>query len=210
MKKGNPAFTTFLDSKFIPLAPKIKLGISAALVLLPLVVFFFALYQPNSEKIDKLTNQKSTLAKEVMDVKAKAADLAKFEKELEEARLLFETASVLLPKDKEIPKLLKDISSLGRTAGLDFLTFKPLADIPKDFYAEIPVTINVRGPYHNMGYFFDQVSKLERIVSVTNVKMSSPKREGAEMFLTSDCTLVTYRFTNVELPKPTDKKKPKK
>jgi len=210
MKKGNSAFTTFLDSKFIPLAPKIKLGIAAVVVLLPLVVFFFAFYQPKSKEIQSLASKKSSLEKEVKDVKTKAADLAKFEKELEEARLLFESTSILLPKDKEIPKLLKDISSLGRSAGLDFLTFKPLADIPKDFYAEIPVTINVRGPYHNMGYFFDQVSKLERIVSVTNVKMSSPKREGTEMFLTSDCTLVTYRFTNVELPKPNDKKTKKK
>ena len=206
MKKGNSAFTTFLDGKFIPLAPKIKLGIAAVVALLPLMVFFFAFYQPKNDTINSLASQKSTLEKEVSDVKAKAADLAKFEKELEEARLIFEATSILLPKDKEIPKLLKDISSLGRSAGLDFLTFKPLADIPKDFYAEIPVTINVRGPYHNMGYFFDQVSKLERIVSVTNVKMSSPKREGAEMFLTSDCTLVTYPFTNVELPKQPTKK----
>ena len=205
MKKGNAAFTTFLDSKYIPLAPRIKIAIAVVLAILPLVVFFFAYYQPKSEEIDNLLSQKSTLEREVREVKAKAADLAKFEKELEEARLVFEETSALLPKDKEIPKLLKDISSLGRSAGLDFLTFKPLADTPKDFYAEIPVTINVRGPYHNMGFFFDQVSKLERIVSVTNVKMSSPKKEGGEMLLTSDCKLVTYRFTNVELPKPTQK-----
>lgn len=205
MKKGNAAFTTFLDGKYIPLAPRIKIAIAVVLAILPLVVFFFAYYQPKSEEIDNLLSQKSTLEREVREVKAKAADLAKFEKELEEARLVFEETSALLPKDKEIPKLLKDISSLGRSAGLDFLTFKPLADTPKDFYAEIPVTINVRGPYHNMGFFFDQVSKLERIVSVTNVKMSSPKKEGGEMLLTSDCKLVTYRFTNVELPKPTQK-----
>ena len=210
MKKGNSSFTTFLDNKFIPLAPKIKWGIAAAIVLLPLVAFFFAFYQPKNEEIDKLVSKKSALEKELKDVKTKAADLAKFEKELEEAKVLFESASILLPKEKEIPKLLMDISSLGRTAGLDFLTFKPLADVPKDFYAEIPVTINVRGPYHNMGFFFDQVSKLARIVSVTNVKMSSPKREGTEMFLTSDCTLVTYRFTNVEPPKPNAKKTGKK
>ena len=141
----------------------------------------------------------------LQEVKLKAANLAKFQKELDEAENQFLATAVLLPKEKEIPKLLKDISALGRNAGLDFLTFKPLADIPKDFYAEIPVTINVRGPYHNMGYFFDQVSKLERIVSVTNVKMSSPKKEGGEMLLNSDCQLVTYRFTNVELPKPPKK-----
>jgi len=205
MKKSNAALTTFIDDKYIPLAPRVKLGIAAVIALLPLVIFYFAFYQPNSTKIDNLEAKKTTLDQEVKEVEAKAANLAKFEKELDEAMAIFQESSALLPKEKEIPKLLKDISALGRNAGLEFLTFKPLADDPKDFYAEIPVTINVRGPYHNMGFFFDQVSKLERIVSVSNVKMSSPKKEGGEMLLNSDCILVTYRFTNVELPKPPKK-----
>ncbi len=205
MKKNNPAFTTFIDEKYIPLAPRVKLGIAVVIAFLPLVIFYFAFYQPNSTKIDSLESQKATITQEVKDVEAKAANLAKFEKELADARAIFEESSTLLPKEKEIPKLLKDISALGRNAGLDFLTFKPLADVPKDFYAEIPVSINVRGPYHNMGFFFDQVSKLERIVSVSNIKMSSPKKDGEEMLLNSDCMLVTYRFTNVELPKPPKK-----
>ena len=205
MKTNNAALANFIDEKYIPLAPKIKLGITVGIVLLPLVIFYFAYYQQKVEQIDKLSQEKTTLAQQVQEVKIKAADLAKFQKELDEAEEQFLAMAVLLPKEKEIPKLLKDISALGRNAGLDFLTFKPLADVPKDFYAEIPVTINVRGPYHNMGYFFDQVSKLERIVSVTNVKMSSPQKEGAEMLLNSDCQLVTYRFTNVELPKPPKK-----
>ena len=201
MKTRNQALTVFIDEKYIPLAPKIKLGIVAVIALLPIVIFYFAFFEPNHTKIGQLEKQEMSLTKEVKEVEAKAADLPKFKKELEEATAKFEETSMLLPKDKEIPKLLKDISALGRSAGLDFLTFKPLADIPKDFYAEIPITINVRGPYHNMGFFFDNVSKLERIVSVSNIKMSSPKKEGEEMLLNSDCTLVTYRFTNVELPK---------
>jgi type IV pilus assembly protein PilO len=205
MKKSNAAFTTFIDEKYIPLAPRVKLGIAAVIALFPLVIFYFAFYQPNSTKIGALEGTKSTLDREVKEVEAKAANLAKFEKELEEAMAVFQESSTLLPKEKEIPKLLKDISALGRNAGLDFLTFKPMADVPKDFYAEIPVTINVRGPYHNMGFFFDQVSKLERIVSVSNIKMSSPKKDGGEMLLNSDCILLTYRFTNVELPKPPKK-----
>ena len=205
MKTSNAAFATFIDEKYIPLAPRIKLGITVGIILLPLVIFYFSYYQQKAKKIQNLDQQKVSLAKQIQTVKLKAANLAKFEKELKEAEIQFLETAALLPKEKEIPKLLKDISALGRNAGLDFLTFKPLADIPKDFYAEIPVKINVRGPYHNMGYFFDQVSKLTRIVSVTNVKMSSPKKEGGEMLLSSDCQLVTYRFTNVELPKPPKK-----
>lgn len=202
---NNAAFATFIDEKYIPLAPRFKLAITLAIIVLPLVIFYFSYFQQKTEKIQNLNKQKVTLAQQIKEVKIKTANLAKFEKEMAEAENLFLEASALLPREKEIPKLLKDISALGRTAGLDFLTFKPLADIPKDFYAEIPVTINVRGPYHNMGFFFDQVSKLERIVSVSNVKMSSPKKEGGEMLLNSDCRLVTYRFTNVELPKPPKK-----
>jgi type IV pilus assembly protein PilO len=205
MKTSNAAIATFIDEKYLPLAPKIKLGIVVGIVLLPLVVFYFTYYQQKAEKIQSLNQQKVAMTQQVQEAKKKASDLAKFEKEMEEAKNMFLEMAALLPKEKEIPKLLKDISSLGQTVGLDFLTFKPLADIPKDFYAEIPVTINVRGPYHNMGSFFDQVSKLERIVSVSNVKMSSPKMEGGEMLLNSDCKLVTYRFTNVELPKPPQK-----
>lgn len=205
MKTSNAALATFIDEKYIPLAPKIKLGITVAILLLPLVVFYFAYYQPKAKNIKSLDQQKTTLEKKIREVKIKVADLAKFEKEFKEAEEQFFAKAVLLPKEKEIPKLLKDISSLGRNAGLDFLTFKPLADVPKDFYAEIPITINVRGPYHNMGFFFDQVSKLERIVSVSNVKMSAPVKEGGEMLLKSDCKLVTYQFTNEALPKPENK-----
>jgi type IV pilus assembly protein PilO len=202
---SNSAFATFIDEKYIPLSPKIKLAITAVIVLLPVVIFYFTYFQPKNEETERLYKQKVSLEQQLREVKLKAANLAKFEKELAEAEAKFQEAAVLLPKEKEIPNLLRDISALGRNAGLDFLTFKPLADVPRDFYAEIPITINVRGPYHNMGYFFDQVSKLERIVSVTNVKMSSPKEERGEMVLKSDCRLVTYRFTNVELPKPEKK-----
>ena len=202
---SNTFFTTFLDEKFMPLKPKAKVIIMIFLILLPTVLFYYFLYQPNTKKIKNLENRITTLQTQIQNVKRKAADLAKFEKELEEAERTFEATATLLPDEKEIPQLLKDISSLGRAAGLDFLTFRPLADIPKDFYAEIPVTIDVRGPYHNMGFFFDQVSKLKRIVTVSNVRMGSPKKEGGEMLLKSSCRLVTYRFTNRPLAKPKTK-----
>jgi type IV pilus assembly protein PilO len=201
MKTRNAALTTFIDKKFIPLPPRIKVAVTLVLITIPLVIFYFASFQPVSDNIKNLETQKVNLTKEIREVELKAADLEKFVKELEDAKVIFEETSALLPKDKEIPKLLTDISALGRSAGLEFLTFKPQPDVPKDFYAEIPITINVRGPYHNIGFFFDQVSKLERIVSVSNVKMSTPKKDGNEMLLNSDCVLVTYRFTNVELPK---------
>lgn len=206
MKQSNSPLATFIDEKFIPLESKFKILIAALVLILPLIAFYFLIYSPNVEEIEKLTVAKKKLKDQVEDVKRRARDLDKFKEELRQTQVAFAEAAEMLPKDKEIPKLLKDISALGRVAGLDFLKFQPMPDRPKDFYSEIPVNINIRGPYHNMGFFFDQVSKLERIVSVSNVKMSSPKKEAGEMLLNSNCQLMTYRFTNVKLARDNKKK----
>lgn len=206
MKKKNEAFSKFLDGKYIPMERKYKLLLTVLLFLIPAVAFYFIFLQPNLDEIKRLEASKTKLQGELDLVKKRAKDLPRLKTELAAAQLEFDEKSALLPKEKEIPQLLRDISALGRTTGLDFLKFKPLASVPKDFYAEIPVTIDVRGPYHNVGSFFDQVSKLDRIVSVTNVNMTSPKMEDGEMLLKSNCRLVTYMFTNKPLPKPKKKK----
>ncbi len=209
MKKTN-AFATFIDEKYIPLDKKLKITIAVVLFLLPVVLFYFLLFQPQMEKSSRLEKQKENIINELQVAKNKAANKGKLEEELAAMAALFEETATLLPKEKEIPSLLTNISALGRGSGLDFLTFKPVAEIPKDFYSEIPIEIKVRGPYHNMGSFLDQVSKLDRIVTVTNINMGGPKKDGGEMLLESSCRLVTYQFTNKKLEKPDDKKKKKK
>lgn len=201
MSKVTANITDFIDKKYIPLEKKLKLIIAAAILIMPMVLFFFFFYKPNVQKLAGLNAQKSNLETRLAAVKKKAQNREKLRLELNEVIAVFEETATLLPKEKEIPKLLKDISALGRNAGLDFLAFKPGNDTPRDFYAEIPVAINVNGPYHNLGFFLDQVSKLDRIVSVDNIKLGSPRMEAGEMLLTSSCNLMTYRFTNVELPK---------
>lgn len=201
MSKLQSNIEDFLDKKYIPLEPKIKIILAVALLLVPLAIFYFAMFKPNHDNLDRLDRQKATLEKKLEEVRIKARDRERLQKELEETMVVFDETSQLLPKEQEIPQLLRDISALGRNAGLDFLAFKPGADNPKDFYAEIPVSINLKGPYHNLGFFLDQVSKLDRIVTVDNIKMSGPQMDAGEMLLASSCNLMTYRFTNVELPK---------
>ena len=187
----------------------VKIGLLALLVLAPIALFFFLFYQPNSDKIAGLAKNRDQLQREIQDLKQKERDKPMLVAQVAKVEEEFEEAAKMLPKDQEIPKLLKDISALGRNAGLDFLTFVPRPVTPRDFYDEIPVDIDIRGPYHSMGFFFDQVSKLDRIVSVTNTNMTSPEKVQGEMLLSSNCQLMTYRFTNKPLPTDDTKKKKK-
>ncbi|MDR3631966.1 MAG: type 4a pilus biogenesis protein PilO [Desulfocapsaceae bacterium] len=201
MKMSNTAIASFIDQRYLPLEQKYKIVIAVSVLLLTVVLFYFLLFQSNSEQIATLSAQQATLETKLKEIRTILQNRPKLQHDLDETKAVFEEASKLLPKEKEIPKLLSDISSVGRTAGLDFLSFKPQTDVPKDFYSEIPIEIDLIGPYHNVGFFFDQVSRLDRIVSVLNVKMGTPKKEGNEMLLNSSCRLITYRFTNIELPK---------
>jgi type IV pilus assembly protein PilO len=203
-------FDTFLTKKYIPLERKVKILLAVLIFLLPVVLFYFLFFSPRQDKLKGLEKQKTTLTIEVKKAKAAARNLKKYQDEVAEARIRFTQTAIVLPKKKEIPNLLRNISDLGKGAGLDFLSFKPGSEIPKDFYSEIPVDISIRGPYHNMGYFLDQVSKLDRIVTVNNIKMGSPKKEGGEMLLNSNCRLVTYRFTNTQVSTTDNNKKKKK
>lgn len=203
---NNSSFSTFLDEKFIPLSVKAKAGICLAIFLLPCILFYFIFFQSQRRQVANLESNIKKIEEEMKIAHIQKASLGKFREDVAATEKKFLTLSGLLPKEKEIPQLLKDISALGHAAGLDFNTFKPEPEIPQDFYKKIPITIKVRGPYHNMGYFFDQVSKLERIVSVTNVRMGSPQQEAGEMLLQSDCRLLTYQFSDTPLAKPKKKR----
>jgi len=192
-------FDLFIDEKYMSISNKNKLLGILSILLLFIVLFYFLFFQSNQEQIAKLTVQVNATNEELKKVRKAARDLPVYQKELEEVRNKFEATSVLLPKSQEIPNLLRNISDLGRNAGLDFLSFTPGQEIPRDFYAEIPVDIKIKGPYHNLGLFLDKVSKLERIVTVNNIKTDKVDQEKNEILLDSSCRLLTYRFTNVKL-----------
>jgi type IV pilus assembly protein PilO len=102
---------------------------------------------------------------------------------------------------------LTSISNLGRGAGLEFLLFRPKPEVPKDFYAEVPVDIAVSGTFYNVADFFVGVSKLPRIVNINNVSVSDIKSAGGRTTLKVNCLATTFRF--LEKKEIKDEKKPK-
>lgn len=196
--KKTSKLNTFIDTKYVPLDNKIKYGAFAALVILPIVAFYFLMYSPNVKNIEALNKRKGSLLAELSKAQKAEKELSRIEAEVKETEELFKKTATVLPKEQEIPTLLTNISDLGKRAGLDFVQFRPGSEIPKDFYAEIPIDIQIKGQYHYIGYFLDQVSDLERIVTVNNIRMSGAQKEGNEMILSSNLRLVTYRFTGTQ------------
>ena len=170
-------------------------------------VYVYFGYLPKQEEIKTLEAKQQDLEQKLRSAKKKAAQLAKFQKKMDEAKVQFEVVKRTLPEKKDIPSLLTSVSQSGRDAGLEFLLFQPKKESSKGFYAEIPVAINVEGSYHNLALFFAKVANLSRIVNINNIGITG----GNE--LKTSCTAVTYRFiddSGTQKPKAKPKKKRKR
>jgi type IV pilus assembly protein PilO len=127
-------------------------------------------------------------------VRSVASNLPAFELRLTELEGELKTAVRQLPNSKELPGLLTDISSRGKNAGLEFKGFRPKDEVPRDFYAEVPIDIEFTGGFHEIARFFDDVSKLPRIVNVNDLKVEIEKEApfGTRLIVRGNAT--TFRF----------------
>ena len=168
--------------------------------------YYYFIYMPRSNKISELQKNHDDLQAKVANAKATADTYDKVHKMYKEAQVNFRLVLQLLPDKREIPGLLENISRSGRFSGLEFLLFQPGKEVLKDFYAEIPVKIDVKGGYHNLAMFFDKVARLPRIVNISNIKIKQGKgSKPAEAQLSASCVTTTYRF--VESSEAKQKKK---
>ena len=172
-----------------------------------IAIFVFLLYKPKLAQISALKKQLKTLEQKLVVAKKNAADLKKFQKKMQEAEVQFKTAMRALPEKEEIPSLLTSISRSGQDVGLEFLLFEPKSEVRKEFYAEIPVAMKVKGGYHDLAVFFDKVARLSRIVNIKNIEMG---RDKDSTDLNTSCTAVTYKFVEPAPPQKNEKKKKKR
>lgn len=185
-----------------------RMLIAVGLIVVIIAGFVWYLIWPKVGQISEYRTKLEKIEKQLTTAKRNAAALKKFQAKMQEAEAQFRTAMRALPEKEEIPSLLTSISKSGQDAGLEFLLFEPKPEVRKEFYAEIPVAINVTGGYHDMAVFLDKIARLSRIVNVKDISMGRTK-DGED--LNTSCTAVTYKFVEGPPPEdPKDKKKKKK
>jgi len=197
-----------LDAYFDKIS-KLKMAhrvlIFAGTLVILMGLFIGLIYKPKTTEIDKIESELETLKNEIRIAERTAKKKEKLDMELARMQEQLKYALSYLPTTSEIPNLLKSITELGNDSDLEFLLFSPEKEIPKEFYVEIPVSVEVRGGYHDVAIFFDKIGKLDRIVNVANVTMIPIKANSTNLKTT--CKAVTYRFKEEKKAKGVPKKK---
>jgi type IV pilus assembly protein PilO len=198
--------------RFFEKAGKIKRSHRILIFVGTIILFggaFYALdYMPKTEEIANVKENVERLDQQLRTVKIRARSLQKFRDEYAKVQERFKEALKLLPDKREIPNLLKSVSKQGVDAKLEFRYFSPQEEKPKDFYMEIPVSMEVRGEYRNVLDFFDRVGRMDRIVNILNISMKPDKPLSTQLL--TRCTAITYRFKGKDDVKKEQQQKKKK
>ena len=155
-------------------------------------ILFAGYYLHHKDQLESLKQvqvKEQELRKTFENKAEKAANLELYKVQLEEMRRTFGTLLRQLPSKTEIPALIVDISQTGLASGLEIELFKPQVESVKEFYAEKPIDLRVRGDYHQFGTFASEIAALPRIVTLHNISLTPEENK-----MTMTATVKTYRY----------------
>ena len=149
-------------------------------------------YLPKIGELSRVEREITGFEQKISRTLSNVKDLARYEEELAQLDARFRKVLKLLPDQEEIPSLLRSITHLERGSNIEFLLFQPKEERIRGFFIEIPVSIEVKGNYHDVALFFDQVARMDQIVNISDVSIR-PVSEHSTKLITR-CEAVTFRF----------------
>lgn len=165
------------DPGLWPLLPKVVI-LAGLMIVLLLCAWWFG-WKVQFEELDTKAAEEVKLKDEWLEKKKQAVNLEEYSKQLVEIDRSFGALLRQLPNKAEMESMLIDINQSGIGRGLQFELFKPGNEAVKDFYAELPITIKLVGSYHDLGAFAGDVAKLSRIVTLNDVELTPPAKDGS-------------------------------
>ena len=174
------------------------LGFRAAVIVLVFVAVTFAgiwftIVKDKAPVLQRAEAEEQELRVTFENKQRKAANYDAYKAQLAQIEQSFGTMLRQLPGETEIPSLIVDISQTGLAAGLQEKLFQPQAEVPKDFYAEKPIKIQLSGGYHEMANFVSGIAALPRIVTLHDINIT-PEQQGSFDSLSLEVTAKTYRY----------------
>ena len=172
----------------------IRIG-TIALVFLGVLAFgvYMFVVQQEMPLLDAAKQKETELRATFEDRQRKAANFDAYRAQLQEIERDFGAMLRQLPGKTEVPSLIVDISQTATGAGLEEALFQPQPEIPKDFYAELPIKLRYTGSYHELGKFVSGIAALPRIVTLHDIDIK-PAEKDSTSSLMLEVTAKTYRY----------------
>jgi|GEM_PF-228092 len=193
---------------FVERIAKAPVGAKIGAVLLALAVLtvlnYFVIGLPPGKSIAAIEDLKKRREKELKDAAANlgmkrniANDLNRFRRQRELLQQKFQEARAELPDTNRIDDLLQGLQEKAARTGLAIAKVEPKPVVPAapgEFYAKIPLGLEVAGNFHEVATFLDALGHMQRIVNVTDIVLDNAKDVNGRVLLTAKFTVTTFMF----------------
>lgn len=153
-------------------------------------------------QLEGLERQEAQKRAEFEEKQGRATNLEPLKQQLAQMEQQLQQMLRQLPSRTEMPDLITDISQTAVATGIQNDLFRPGAEVPKEFYAEQPISLRMRGSYHQFGAFVSGVASLPRVVIMTMHDISLQPRDGSAIRPGANLelagTVKTYRYLDEE------------
>jgi type IV pilus assembly protein PilO len=168
--------------------------------------FYVVEYQAEvATRQTRLTAMRKDITKGV----ATARRLPEFQGQVDQLEDRLQSLAAVLPEQKDVADILKSVQTLASQSSLSLQGFSPKPTVQQALYAEVPFRIQAEGTYHNLGHFFDRISKFPRIINVSEISIR-PKTDGnPSTTIVAECTATTFVLQEGAIPKKGGKTVPK-
>ena len=170
-----------------------QFGLFAVISIALAGVFYQFYVSPFNEEMDTRRQQLAALRVDVAKGQATANQLNQFKGQVAELEARLESLKAVLPEQKDVADLLRRIQTLATQSNLAIRGFKPAPSVTKTMHAEWPIALQLDGTYHNLGMFFDRVSKFSRIINISQISIKgNDKATNPETTIAAQCVATTF------------------
>lgn len=121
-----------------------------------------------------------------------ARRLPEFQSQVSDLEHRLENLKAVLPEEKDVADILRRVQGLATQSNLTIQRFTPQPLKQQPLYAELPYRLQARGTYHDLGEFFDRVSKFPRIINVSNIQIQTAREGQADATIVAELTATTF------------------
>ena len=160
--------------------------------------FWYFITSGTREETKTLQAQVDKLQQENARAQIASQRLNDFKATYARAQADYEDLKALLPEQRELTTVLQGLQDRAR-GRLSVTRFTPKDDVQQDFYAGKPVEIEVSSSYNNLGAFFAQIAAYQRIVSISDFKVSRMKEQNTGRTVDAQFLLTAYYASSEKL-----------
>jgi type IV pilus assembly protein PilO len=152
-----------------------KIAVGLVMLALPALGYYVVFHSEIQSDIDRAKKNKQTLDAELVTAQEAERNYQKDIEELRERERRRGDLIKVLPVSTEYPAFLASVQDVANLVGVELTAWTPQEEVQEEFYAKVPMQIELSGRYHRIAKFFYNVGQVERIINMENITFTNPE-----------------------------------